>query len=214
MKPVFNEIGHLYELGIQENNGLYVCPVCSKRYKRLSMANKHLEKMNCHSYEQLFKNTSSEEKMYDIYINIQAIENNPVVGVRKFRKNRYYATIGRLVSFLYFNKIEYHYDYIQWVLENKPWKHIMGALSICCEESVLREYRKHKQKNITREESERFYGRYSSMLVDEPSFALRALERGEIGYNHLFEWIDADTFIKALTGAEKKRLEIFLKGVE
>lgn len=213
MKPVFNDIEYLYEQSTQDNNGLFICPVCSKRYKRKVMAEKHLAKRDCHDYVLLFKNTSTEEKMYEIYKNLMAVENKPVFGIKKFRKNRYYPSIARFAAFLYQNKIEYHFDYLQWVMENKPWNHIMGALKICCDERSLREYRKHKQKNISEQESKRFFNRYHSMFDIDPGFALRALERGEIGYGHLFSWIDVDSFINMLTDAEKKRLELFLEGV-
>lgn len=210
---VFNDMDTIYARGITEQAGVYTCTVCQKEYKTYAGITRHFGEQNCHSYRNIFEGTATEELLYDIFKELMAIEGKHVVSVKKFRHTRSYTIIAKFFIFCYQNGVRDHFDYLEYVLGNTKWKVVMQGVSKGCLESVLKDYRKYRRQTPDRSRDTRFYNEHEAELREDPTFALRALERGEITVGFLFGQMDLDEFLDKCTDAEEYRFEKFLEMV-
>lgn len=208
----YNSLEKIYENGLIYNKDNIECSVCGKKYKRESTALKHFEKANCHTLQNVFKDTEAENVMYDIFISLLAIEGKRCVSRVKFSKSRLYNPIAKFMLFCNTNKVMNHGDYLSYVLENTYWNHVSTGIGNALKDSVLKEYREHKKRNLN-VDNEKFYNSNKIRLVTDTTFVLRSLERGDISHDYLFDKIGFDTFVNKLNSIEIERLEKFLIGI-
>lgn len=204
-----NDIEPLYQKGIIERDGLYVCGVCSKEYKRYSSALKHLEKQSCHSYVQLLKGTLTEELMYTLYTSIlNELGNNYSIGMVKFReKTRMYNALAKYLTYTQKHSLTNGQviDYFLYVYFNKA-NNISQAANYAKDNNILKEFRQFMIKNHELIDSKTFYDKNKDKITSDTSFTIRSIERGEISIYYILDHVD-DKFCEKLSKIEQNRLE-------
>ena len=210
---LFNEIDEIYEKGIvPTSDGQFKCSVCGKIYKTQKNADKHIAKQNCHSYSSVFKGNQIEYKFFSVYNFLAGVEGETGYSFNRFRKSGRYTQIAKLYVFCSRNRLNDIEDYLVYILETYSLPNAYYSLVMGQKESVLVEYRNWLRRNVSNGDSYKFYNEYKEQLEDT-SFVLRSLERGDIHYEFLFDKIDFDGFVEILSDIEKDRLESFLRTV-
>lgn len=209
----FNDLDEIYAGGLVPNGELTACSVCGKTFKRAKAAKTHFDKMACHTYQDVFLGTVTEEFLYDIYKELMNVYNMPIYGIGQFRRSRHYKPIAKFYLFCYHHGIREPFDYLEFAFLASKWNSIAQALAYATKESTLREYRKHRRLKPNMELSEKFFHQNRGEIESDPSFALRALERGDLALNYFIGVVDYDAFLDRCTDAELYRLERFLESV-
>lgn len=211
-----NDIEPIYSRGIEERNGLYVCTVCGKKYKQSKRANTHIEKRNCHSYYQLLKNTLTEELMYKLYTSIlNELNNKSYVSLDLFRKKKnIYNALARYVTYTQRHSLtnDHVINYFLYVYFNKA-SNITQASNYAANTNILKEFREFMIKNPELINSEEFFDKNKDKMLNDTSFVVRSIERGEVSVFFVIENL-GDEFIEGLSTFEEKRVQDTLSIVE
>lgn len=209
---IFNDIDTMYSKTFYYDGKTYKCTVCNKKFKSESGVLRHLDKRNCHSERNIFKDTLSEKWIFEIYQMLLKINApNAHVTLSQFRKKKEFTAIARFFFFCHSRGLHHPMDYMQFVLETYKWKFPVQAVYKAVDENVFIEYRKYRMKNGTCDEiNEQFILINENRLYDH-DFMLLSLERGEVSYNTLSRYIDMDEFIDTMSDGAMFRFEQFLE---
>jgi len=204
-----NDLDKLYDAGVKEYNGMFVCPVCEKEYKTKKGAESHVSKRDCYDLQDMFKSTQMELMAYGVYKElIMAASPNANMDIRTYRKSPYYNGTIRFVLFSNINEIaEQKQAYLTWLNEFKNCSNINSMLSAAIKESNLREFRLFLQKFPQFIESETYYKRHYDKLVSDGQFFIRSLEKAKVSlqfilnapdfpFEQVMESMDADYQIR------------------
>lgn len=211
---LYNDVSKLYEQPYMELGDEFICPVCSKRYKTKKGIENHLARQDCHTAQDLFRNTTSEKYIYDCYKDL--IEQGYIRGstsLAVFRKSRSYKPLAKLLIYWSRNKMRmdllpfYAFYCVQTL---KGDNHIVKLYSATSDD-LLREFRK-KLATDFRDliDSERFYNENEERLKEDLSFMIRSLERADITINYLMNKMDLYEATERMTPPETSRLLSFL----
>lgn len=212
----FNSVDALYDDGVVVYNGKYVCSCCNKEYKTPKGANNHFAKRNCHSYQQVFNGTDTEEMFYDIYVMLTAMTNYHTISKYQFTKNKlYYNKIAKFYMYCLEQNIINFTQYLEFTLH---FSYVAGspfdALHLAKYPENYEMYLKRRKYFVTEKDSELFFNTHRTRIDGDGIYTIRALERGEIKYGYLFDHIDYDSFINSLSDVGKTRLENFLVSMQ
>ena len=215
MFKIFNDLSEIYDRTIIENDGSFICPICNKKAKRRETIEKHLFIKNCHNYRDIFMDTESEKIIYKLYKTLLSIFNNRVRGATlgEFRKHSYYTILAKVFIFCFSNKIPLPL-YVNYCLERFLHKvdNPFIAISMGNKETELKDFMVWRRTNGDAEESIKFLNKYHHQLLQDTTFSLRVLERGDIDITTFFENIEFDSFISKLSEPQKVYLEMILNG--
>jgi ribosomal protein L37AE/L43A len=209
---VYNEIEKIYEgKEVIEKDGRFHCPVCKKSYAKRERTQKHLNEWSCHSYKQVFEGTQSEELFYELYKAaktsnriMRKLQDVPV-SPKEFKKHtKSYNLIAKFYTFCLGNNIKDPIDYFTYVVVDGHWKDAFVVFHIAQVQFWLNSYFKHRRENVNEKTSELFWNQYQDELKTNTQFLIRALERGEIRWDYLFERIKIQDLF--LTDAEKEQI--------
>jgi uncharacterized C2H2 Zn-finger protein len=185
MIKTINDVDSLYEKGPHHTAGGYECPACGKTYKTSSGAIKHMSKKDCYSLVDLFKATMTEMKAYSLYKNLLSMlgkdSNNDIRG---FRKSPYYNGCIRFHLMTVMNSVN-ETQYRDWLIEIKGLGTIPKLLSTSIKPTTLKDFRIFLQAFDQFIDSESFYRKSSEMLIKDPQFFLRSLEKSHISLKWL-----------------------------
>lgn len=187
-----NDIEDVYNQDIIEENGKFVCPVCSKSYKRKSSAEKHLAKEDCLSLLDMFKNTTTEIKAYTHYkFLVGSVNPNATVSLQIFKKSPAYNGCIRLTLFLMYHEMLNLFEtYVQWLVEFKRSQTIHAILSVGVKESVLADFRVFLHIYPQFIDNDKFYRSYREDLIEDSEFLVRSLEKAKISMKYLLSQED------------------------
>lgn len=209
MKPQLqNTLDDIYSGEIVEKDGMFVCPVCEKEYKRKSAATKHFEERSCFKYQNLFKGTLVENKLYNLHKKFSAINGNRGWTIRKFRNSGQYTSIAKFYVYCANNNVNLE-DYFDYAIHEFRFDSLATALKKAAMETQLRIFRDEAAHEYTNDDKdERFYNANEEWLGTRANTGktIRALERGDISVDYLFNRIDFDQFLNNLTQHEMDRV--------
>lgn len=213
---VFNDIEDIYKEGIVELEGIFKCSVCDKEFKTQTRANTHIENKSCHTHQQVFKGTVTEEAINKLYmLSLSLVDKNCRYN-KNFIDSRNFNRVAEFYVFCLNNEVTDQHDYLAFVStlsSNKgDWSHLK-LFTTATKQTTLKRYFETRRIVVSREDSSRFYDMNQELLTDS-IFTLRALEKGDISYKFLFEKMDFDSFIATLTPIEVDRLSEFLTTVK
>jgi hypothetical protein len=205
---LFNELADIYKFPIFTNEyGKFVCPVCEKTYAREVSAHKHYNAMTCFSMRDVFADTKSEARMYDMYKAVMAVlgaKNR--ITMRTFRRSPQYKTIGNFFLFCYSNKIRVWEDYFNFGLEFYPNNgNHFGMLPYMMRESTLQKYYCWRREHLTDDASESYIDQFEDFLIEDTGYMLQALERGEFKLGQLLARVGAE-YIENMNPLHEQRL--------
>ncbi len=177
-----NDVEKLYAKGIIHlKNTDFLCPVCGKTYKHLHTAEKHLEKRDCHTMQQLMEGTIHEAKGLGLYQELIASLNpKATVSLAKFRKSTMYKPVMRFIMFCVIHQVFDIRVYLDWLNQIKAIHNLPTILSQGTEEPVLREFRDFAQL-FSLMDSEKFFKMYGDRLRTDDDFFVRSIEKSLIG---------------------------------
>jgi len=194
-----NDIDALYEKPIQTTADGFVCPVCSKVYKTITGAEKHLKRQDCANLRALYSGTMSELTGYKIYKDIVS-ELNPrsQVTFSSFNKSKAYNSTMRYVSFVnYHGMSEYEIEYANWVLITKKLKTVNQVFSLCLKTHILNEFKVflHRSDMI---ESEKYFNQHKDRMKEDQNFFVRSVEKCKMSIIYLAGNSEASSMIQSL----------------
>ena len=205
-----NKLDDIYANGIIERDGLYVCSVCNKEYKRPSSAKRHFEARTCFSYANLFRGTMIEMNFFQLHKKVSALDGRRGLSMNRFRGSTHYNSIVKLYVFCKNNNVDFN-DYFDYLIHEFQYDMLPIALSKGRKESQLRLFRKEAQQYTSDEKDERFFNGNEDWLGEDTPRTIRALERGDISIEFLFSKIDFDEFVDKISRPELERLTQLLK---
>jgi hypothetical protein len=216
---VANDVEKLYENGlISHSDGTFECPVCHKVYKRKSNAIAHLNKQDCYSLLDIFKNTANETRGLSLYKTlVSAVNPQARTSLNVFRKSRYYNPVMRYISFSAIHELgKLSEDYLDWLIQYKNFSNVNALLSNATKESFLREFRLFLQSHgDIMIDSKTFIERYKQDLIDDQNFFIRSLEKGHLWIGYLTPDIfPIDDVYESLDLDYKFRFEKILEEIE
>jgi len=186
MIKTVNDISSLYEGGLIEEDGKYTCPVCNKTYKRKTSAEKHIEKQDCYSIEDMFANTVHETKAYSLYKSMISLKNpRAIVSMANFRKGSLYKNAVKFIVFCNLHEVKKPDLYYVWLRDMKNLKTENQILLYGQEETNLRDYRDFLQVNPTHIDSKAFFNRHKDLMEQDYNFFIRSVEKSHIGVTYL-----------------------------
>jgi hypothetical protein len=187
MIKTFNDVSGLYESGLIEEDGAYRCPVCNKTYKRLTSAQKHIEKQDCFSVRDVFENTVHEAKAFVLYKNIVSVKNPRAnLSLRVFRKSNLYKNCVKFIVFCNLHEVKVPDIYFMWLRDYRNIRNDNTILTAGREEANLRDFRVFQQK-YNYIDSEHFFGTHKENLEEDATFFIRSIEKAHIGLQWLME---------------------------
>lgn len=187
MINTFNDISKLYERGLIEQDGTYTCPVCGKVYKRLTSAQKHIEKQDCFSVKDIFANTVHEAKAFVLYKSIVSVRNEKAqLSLRVFRKGSLYKNCVKFTVFCNLHEVKVPEVYYMWLRDYRGLKYDNSILTEGQKESNLRDFRVFQQKH-NYIDSEKFFETHNDSMLEDANFFIRSLEKSHLGLQWLME---------------------------
>lgn len=187
------------------------CSVCHKQYKTKSGAEKHLDKRNCHSAQDVFEDTEFERVMLNIVYYCNRRNNRP--SKKQFRSHFHsYKPVAQLTGYMYLNMNEPMFElYIQFIHSRYKIKattvdHKISSIAMIGQkESTLIAFREYltKYQHIIPAPSPEM----TAKLNKDPQEFVRALERCDISLDDAERFCDIDSLIEKMTEAQKIRLE-------
>lgn len=187
MIKTFNDVSKLYEGGLIEEDGAYTCPVCKKVYKRLTSAQKHIEKQDCFSVKDIFANTLHESKAFALYKSIVSVKNSRAqLSLKVFRKSSLYKNTVKFTVFCNLHEVKVPDIYYMWIRDYKGFKYDNAILTEGQKESNLRDFRVFQQKH-NYIDSDKFFETYKDELMDDTNFFIRSIEKAHLGLMWLIE---------------------------
>jgi hypothetical protein len=199
-------LDEIYSGDLVEKDGIYICPVCKKEYKRECAAIKHFESRVCFQYKDIYSGTIMEQEFYKMHKKFSAIEGHRGLSIQRFRNSRYYTSIAKLYVFCSNNNINFA-DYFDYLIHEFRFDPLNSLVAKGCKESQLRLFREEAQEYTNEHKDERFYNANVEWLGEDSTRTLRALERGDISINYLFNKVDYDEFLDKLSRIQFTRLE-------
>lgn len=178
-----NDLTELYAKPVIGNkDGSFKCPVCLKDYQTRVGIMKHMEAKECASAVSLFTGTITEEIGYKFYSEVcHHYANRAPMKTSTFRKNKAYKPVLRFILHCMTNKTDpYLYFFF---LQSMCGKHrfITIPLSAGLKDTSLKAFRVHLMRNEELIESEKFFNSNEANFNADPSFVVRAVQRGDIG---------------------------------
>lgn len=206
-----NDLDEIYSGEIIEKDGLYVCPVCQKEYKRKCSATRHFEARTCFKYQDLFRGKMVEMLFYQLHQKVCALDGNKGLSMGKFRKSRQYTSIAKFYVFCHSNNVNVD-DYFDYAIHEFRYDTLASALVKAAKETELRRFRAETAHEYTSEDKdERYFNANEDWLGKDTGKTIRALERGDISIDYLFNQIDFDKFLDTLSKPEFVRIEQVLE---
>lgn len=189
-----NDLNKEYDKGPQLVDGIFVCPVCSSVHKTKAAAEKHINKRDCYSLLDMFKNTMYETAGYGIYKQMMTEFYQKTATIQGYRKAKVYDSIIRFVLFTNIHTVaDVRELYLNWLYNQSKTKHINKIMADGCKESNLNSFRVFLQQySETLIDSKKFYQMYRQELVDDDEFFIRSLEKAKIGIKFILEQNDFD----------------------
>lgn len=225
---MFNDLDEIYKDGLKPSSlvdGAFECSVCGKIYKRKNAGERHVHEKSCFKYTDMFQKTLVEPllyKMFELATYHDSNNRTRAPTLTRFRKSSLYTIISKFWLFCFRNNMSNAtmLHYFNYLIEEsmrrynsyeikRQYSSAIISQGTC--ESSLKDYRTECAKGLCSiVMSQDFYEKNSKELGQDIAFTLRALERGDITCDVLFNKIDFDEFSDRLSFAEEKQLKIFL----
>lgn len=194
-----NDIDALYDKPLQESSEGFLCPVCSKVYKTIAGAQKHLERRDCANLKALYSGTVSEMTGYKVYKDLVS-ELNPKskVTFASFVKSNAYNSTMRYVTFVnYHGMSQYEIEYANWILFTKKFKTVNQVLSVAIKTPTLNEFKVflHQSDMI---DSAKYFNQHKERLKEDPNFLVRSIEKCKMSVMYLAENEEASSMVHSL----------------
>ena len=166
---------------VDNGDGTFSCPVCGKSYKKRKSAQNHLDKQDCHSALDVFRNTEYEKMALELYTNIlsETGKSSARVTLQSFRKSRFYKQVNMfLVSCIVYEvdaglMFSFLKDIIKFTRTNV-------ILSKGQEKYWVDELRLFIHCNPDASESKEYYEVYKDELISDPDVLINAIEKAKI----------------------------------
>ena len=211
---LFNDLDDIYNTEPTYHNGHFVCPVCDKKYKKQKTSITHYGRRDCHKLRHVFAGTPVDDLIFKLYQKYNALSGNIGYSKIKFRKSQFYTPIAKTYMFCYENNVNME-DYFDYTIHEHRYESLAVALSYTRTESSLRKFRKEVAHEYTNtDKDEKFYNENRQTIVNNTSFTLRAIERGDISVNFLFKNLDFDEFVDSLATPQYTRFKAVLEREE
>jgi len=176
-----HSIDTLYEgKRVEERDGQWICPVCSKVYKQKKSAENHLRKQNCHSVVDVFGDTEYEQKAFMFFKNLQANKGKGYrPTIKSFRKSRLYKGVVMYVVSCIANDVDQGLMY-SFLNEIVGFSHDNAILSNGQDMKWVKAYRSFVHNHPEISDSKEYYEQYGDVLIEEPDFLIQSIEKAKI----------------------------------
>lgn len=165
---------------VENGDGTFSCPVCGKGYKLRKPAQRHLDKRDCHSIQDIFGGTAYEEKAFMFYKNICAAKNSRArPSMSSFRKsNMYKNTVSYVVSCIV-NEVDHGmmYSFLEEIVGMRFPNKIMKEGQ---DMKWVKEYRAFIHKHPEVSDSKEFFKQYKDVLKEDDDFLMSSIEKAKI----------------------------------
>lgn len=206
---MLNDLDKIYDIDISKCRSLkggYICPVCNGAYKTESTFEKHLSQQSCYNIETLVKDSDVEREAFKWYKEIkEASSNLSVYNLATFRKDRLYKSIIQTVVFCLKNSEDRFMKYLAFMMLEKNYKTVNGALSNMRKESNLRDYRMHLQKTDDIDDELFVSQQYDNLMADQ-QFLVRSLEKALLSIHTFVTW-DVESIMNDMPIEYKERIK-------
>lgn len=175
------------EVVFDDEDRLYRCPICHKEYKNRNHANKHLDKKDCYSVQDMVYGYPIETTMYRVYGIFFETDRS---SLEDFRKSRFYEGVAKFCAHCIDLSIEptNYATFLKTKLAD--WRPFM-ILNTGLGDDFITIYRTFLIRNPSFIDSEGYYNTHKQKF-DTLSFITFSLERALVSWDYLKQTIDSE----------------------
>lgn len=204
----YNTVDDIYgnkQVIFDDEDNIYRCPVCRKKYKQAEKVTKHFNNRACHTAKDVFANTYLEQGMCRIY---------GTTNATKFAKSGAYKRIGKFFIFCIKHRIESPERYAEFCMlfHKAHAKGRLHALALGMNDDTLGRFREFIIKNPSLIENEKFFNENETMLRNDLTAVCMALEQARVSLAYFKSRMtrrEAVHLYETATEVEQARLDSF-----
>jgi len=213
----FNSLEDIYSGGIirwyseEAQRELHTCSVCNKEYKTSTAALKHIEKQDCHTYKEIFKDTPTENVIREIANVLMTITGSRFYSSnKKVRQSRIYNQIAKFVIYCNTSSINDYKRYLKYCVEELRYKNLNGLMAEAVKEITTKEYYEWRRSHPDYEAMDKFFDMHRIDICLNANFTIRNIEKGNLNATFLVKKIDLPNFVDNLNDVQVERLRRLL----
>ena len=204
----FNNFDSIYGGGIDNHNDVFVCTVCGKEYKREKAATTHIEKQNCHTYKNIFKDTPTEDIIREITNVLMTITGSRFYSSnKKVRNSKIYNQIAKFLIYCNTSSISDYKRYFKYCVEELHYTNLNMLMAESIKEITTKVYYEWRRANPDIEAMEKFFDMNMVDIESNSNFTIRNIEKGNLSGEFLAKKIDLNKFVNSLSDVQVERLK-------